>query len=96
MDLKTFTLHEFDSSILFFSRIEMDFTELMNTEIDYMNDIYNWLFVVPLGEKVADYFLLNLSCALAGNLMKRFFFGLGSGNSGKSTLVKAYSSSLEN
>ena len=26
--------------------------------------------------------------------MKRFFFGLGSGNSGKSTLVKAYSSSF--
>ena len=26
--------------------------------------------------------------------MKRFFFGLGSGNSGKSTLVKAYTSSF--
>ena len=50
--------------------------------------------MITLGEKVADYFLLNLSRALAGNLMKRFFFGLGSGNSGKSTLVKAYSSSF--
>ena len=54
-----------------------------------MNSIYDRLFNIPLGPDFADYFLLNLSRGLAGDLVKRICFCLGDTNTGKSTIVKA-------
>jgi phage/plasmid-associated DNA primase len=42
-----------------------------------------------LGETVGDFFIYNLARGLAGDVMKRIIFGLGYGNTGKSTLSKA-------
>ena len=54
-----------------------------------MNSIYDRLFNIPLGPDFADYFLLNLSRGLAGDLVKSICFCLGDTNTGKSTIVKA-------
>ena len=52
----------------------MNYNEQEHREQMYSNDIYKRLFVVPLGEDVGNYFLLNLARALGGDNMKRFFF----------------------
>ena len=43
---------------------------------------------------MGNYFLLNIARGIAGDLMKKFFFGLGDTNAGKSTIVKACASSF--
>ena len=53
-----------------------------------MMDVKNRFFNIPLGDEVGDYFLLQLARGLAGELMKKIMFGLGSSNNGKSTLVE--------
>ena len=54
--------------------------------------LFKWYFstINTLREELVFSFLLNIARALAGDLLKRFLFGWGSGNSGKSTLAKAY------
>ena len=54
-----------------------------------MNSIYDRFFNIPLGPDFSDYFLLNLSRGLAGDLVKWICFCLGDTNTGKSTIVKA-------
>jgi hypothetical protein len=54
-----------------------------------MEDIKKRLFHLSLGENAGNYFLLQISRALAGDVMKKILFGLGVSNSGKSVLCKA-------
>ena len=54
-----------------------------------MMDVKNRMFDVPFGNEIGDFLLLQLSRALAGDLMKRIMFGLGPSDCGKSTLVEA-------
>jgi hypothetical protein len=55
-----------------------------------MKSVYHRLFVIPLGEEMAKWTLTNLARGIAGDMIKRFIFGIGSGDSGKSTLVSAF------
>ena len=89
-------VEEFNPDIVFFAGININYYEQSHAQINYSNDLFHRLFVIPLGDELANYFLLNLARALAGDMMKRFLFGLGCGNSGKSTLVKAYQLSFGN
>ena len=59
-----------------------------------MMDVKRKFFDFPLGIEIGDFFLLQLSCGLAGDLMKKIMFGLGPSNSDKHTLVEACQLSL--
>ena len=72
--------------ILFMAKIDH---ELENFDNEYIDDIKNRFFHVPLGKDVGDYFALNIARGLAGDKMKRILFGLGAKNNGKSLLTKA-------
>ena len=79
----------YNPEILFIGKIPHDFTYLCDEDIDYMNTIKTRLFHNPLGIELGDYLLLNLARGLSGELMKRFLFGLGGTNGGKSVLTDA-------
>ena len=59
-----------------------------------MNDVYQRIFLVPLGPDFADYFILNLARSIAGDIMKRICFCIGDTNCGKSTITKACENSF--
>jgi len=62
---------QFDPQVLFFNKIQYDYDPYITEEdTKYMNSIYDRLFNIPLGPDFADYFLLNLSRGLAGDLVK--------------------------
>ena len=96
LDLTTGLFYtEFNPEFLFFDRIEDNYDDnLTQEELEYMNDIYQRLFVLPLGTEFSDYYLLNLARGLAGDLVKRCCFGIGSRDTGKSTIGKACMSSF--
>ena len=79
----------FNKDIVFSGKINHDYKEFTKTDEEYMESIKKRLFYDPLGKEVGDYFILNLSRGLAGDRMKRIFFGLGFSNTGKSTITKA-------
>ena len=79
----------FNPEILFIGRIHHDLKALSAKEIEYMETIKLKLFHNPLGKELGDYLLLNLARDLSGELMKRFLFGLGGTNGGKSILTEA-------
>jgi hypothetical protein len=81
----------FNPNIVFFGRIHIDFDQFDNA---YIEDIRMRLFVNPLGEEMGDYLIQNLARALAGDLLKKFLFGLGGTDGGKSMLTKAISNSI--
>jgi hypothetical protein len=86
--------YEFDPKIVFMNRIPHNFEALSAQEMEYMASVEKRLFIDPLGAEVADYWLLNLARGLAGDLMKRLLFGLGSTDCGKSTITTACKNSL--
>ena len=93
-DMETGTFYDkFDSKIVFHYKIYRNFD---NSKIDndYIQDVKQRFIYNQLGENVGNYFLLNIARGLAGNIMKKFFFGLGDTNTGKSTIVKACKSTF--
>ena len=95
LNLKTGIFYnDFDPDIVFFSRIPIKYKQLNDEGVTYMMDVKNRMFDVPLGNEFSDFFLLQLSHTLAGDLMKRIMFGLGPSDCGKSTLVEACQSSF--
>ena len=85
------TSDEFDSNIIFMESIPFDFDESFNDEerISHVNDI---LFRTPFGDEVGEYYKLNIARGLAGDAgdgMKRFIVGIGSTNTGKTTISLA-------
>ena len=79
---------DFDPKIVFFYRIERNYN-VNNLNIDYINDIKQRFFYNQLGEDIGNYLILNFARSLAGDRMKKIFFGLGETNAGKSTIVIA-------
>lgn len=89
LDLLTGIFHkEFDPKIVFIYKINQNYDPETIDDV-YLSDIKTRLFENPLGKDVADFFLLSLSRGIAGDIMKRILFGLGSSNGGKSTITKA-------
>jgi hypothetical protein len=80
----------YDHSIIFIEQISHDFIPLCNDKDfiaeDYIASIKKRLFIDPFGDDVAEYYLLNIARGLAGDVMKRALFGIGDGNTGKSTI----------
>lgn len=79
-------VYGFNPDIVFFGRIHHDF-EICDE--DYMNDIRERLFYLPLGKEQGEYMVQNLARGLMGDTMKRFMFGLGGTNCGKSVMTSA-------
>ena len=87
LDMSTGVFYkEFDPSIVFFNRIERNYT-VDNLDVEYVKDIKQRFFYNQLGEDVGNYLILNVARSLAGDRMKKIFFGLGETNAGKSTIV---------
>ena len=93
-DKKTY---KFNPDIVFFERILKEFNTDADLSIlsEYSNDIRTRFFYNVLGEKLGDYYILQLSRGLMGDLMKRILFSLGDTNTGKSVLSYAIKKSLE-
>lgn len=85
---------EFDPDVVFRNNIDIELDD--DFEESYMEDVYHRLFVTPLGADMAKWTLTNLARGLAGDMMKRFIFGIGDGDSGKSTLVSAFTNTFGN
>ena len=77
----------FEPNIVFFYRVQRYYN--VDVDNDYINDVRQRIFYNQLGSDVGDYLILNLARSLAGNKMKKIFFGLGETNAGKSTYVNA-------
>jgi hypothetical protein len=89
-DMKTNEFHSgFNKDIVFSGKIPHDYKSFTIKDDEYIESIKRRLFYEPLGKEVGDYFILNLARGLAGDRMKRIFFGLGFSNTGKSTVTKA-------
>ena len=80
--------NEFNPKIVFMYSIPLEYNN-NNIDREYMNDIKNRLFYNQLNSTVGDYLILSLSREIAGDHMKKIFFGLGDTNAGKSTIVTA-------
>ena len=83
----------FNPKIVFYYKIYRNYDE-NEIDINYINDVKLRFIYNQLGETVGNYLLLQLSRGLAGDIMKKFIFGLGSANNGKSTIVKACTSAF--
>jgi phage/plasmid-associated DNA primase len=80
-------IDKFNPSIVFFSKIHLDFREFDDEGIHILK---KKLFFDPLGEEVGNYLIQVLSRSLMGDKMKKIFFGLGGSNCGKSTITTAF------
>jgi hypothetical protein len=79
----------FNPKIVFMGKIHQDFEIMSESDIEYVEDVKQRLFITPLGNDVGNYFILNLARGLAGDMMKRTLFCLGGTNCGKSIATKA-------
>ena len=91
LDLRSNIFYDiFNPELVFSGKIYQDYNSTFTTEEEtYIESIKKRLFYEPLGKDVGDFFIYNLSRGLAGDMMKRIMFGLGSSNTGKSTITKA-------
>lgn len=91
---------DYDNSIIFLEIIDRDYVPLSYVEEIECEKYKKMLFYDSFSKDVGDYYLLQLSRALAGNCMKRALFGIGPGNTGKSfigsTMKNAFTSYIGN
>lgn len=81
----------FNPEIVFGGKIYQDYNPIFSADEEkYIESIKMRLFYEPLGKDFGDFFILNLSRGLAGDMMKKIMFGLGPSNTGKSTITKAF------
>jgi hypothetical protein len=84
------TENGFNSPEIFFVyKINHDFTNFTDEDIEYIASIKKRLFYDPLGVEQGDCLAINIARGLAGDKMKRMIMGLGSSNCGKSILSTA-------
>ena len=81
---------DYDHSIIFLEQTSYAYEECCDES--YIADVKKRLFILPFGEAISDFYLLNLARGLAGDAMKRILFGVGNGDSGKSTITMALKS----
>jgi hypothetical protein len=79
-------LKSLSDEVYFFEKCPYDFSFVEKTDID---DIRKRFFTDPLGYECGKYFSTMIARAIAGDVMKRFIFCIGAGNTGKSTLTQA-------
>jgi hypothetical protein len=84
----------FNPNIVFMERILKDFIPFDEEQMEYMETIRKRFFNDVLGEQLGDYYILQLARGLMGDLMKKFLFGLGTTDCGKSVLTQALKKSL--
>lgn len=77
---------EYDRSIVFLEIIDRDYILLNYDEKIKLEEYKTKIFYTSFSKNVGDYYLLQLSRALAGDCMKRMLFGIGPGNTGKSII----------
>ena len=87
-------INGFNPEIVFMYRIDHNYTHFDDSDMVYMESIKEKLFTKPLGEDVGNYWILNIARGLAGDVMKKIMFGLGSGDTGKGVFTKACMSSM--
>ena len=91
LDMNTGNFYKtFNPEIVFMARLTMKYKRLNAEGLDYMMDVKRRFFDIPLGQEVGDFFLLQLSRALAGDVRKKIMFGIGPANNGKSTFIEAF------
>lgn len=78
--------NEYDMSIVFLEIIDRDYVPLNCDEKIKLEEYKKKIFHTSFSKDVGDYYLLQLSRALAGDCMKRMLFGIGAGNTGKSII----------
>lgn len=83
----------FNPDIVFHYKIYRNYEDT-NIDLNYIDDVRARFIYNQLGENVGNYLLLQLARGLAGDIMKKFLFGLGDANNGKSTIVKACQSAF--
>lgn len=92
--------NDYDDSIIFLEIIDRDYVPLSELEKIEYKKYKKMLFYDSFSKDVGDYYLLQLSRALAGNCMKRALFGIGPGNTGKSfigsTMKNSFTSYIGN
>ena len=81
--------HKYNPDIVFIYRIDHDYIEPTEEDLEYMETIRQRIFLLSLGEEQGQYLLELISRGISGEKMKRIFFGLGPSNSGKSIISKA-------
>ena len=84
---------EYTPDIVFMWRLNYDYNYTIDN--DYVDSIRRRFFYEPLGVDVGDYYLEQLSRAVAGDVIKKFFLCIGSsGDNGKSTITNILNSVL--
>ena len=84
---------DYTPDIVFMWRLNYDYN--FNIDNDYVDSIRRRFFYEPLGVDVGDYYLEQLSRAVAGDVIKKFFLCIGSsGDNGKSTITNILNSVL--
>ena len=66
--MSTGTLYKFNPKIFFFARLSINHKSLNDEGIKYMMEVKEKFFDIPLGQEVGDFFLLQLSRGLAGDI----------------------------
>ena len=79
----------FNRDIVLVYRIDHEFCNYTEEDMNYINTIQERLFKLPLGKDVGKYLSLSLARGLEGDRMRRIMFGLGMTNTGKGILTKA-------
>jgi hypothetical protein len=79
-------LNYLSDDVYFFEKCPYDFSFVDEVEIA---DVRKRFFTDPLGYECGKYFSTMIARAIAGDIMKRFVFCVGAGNTGKSTLTQA-------
>jgi len=77
---------EYTPDIVFMWGLNYDYN--FNIDNDYVDSIRTRFFYEPLGVDVSDYYIEQLSRAVAGDVIKKYFLCIGSlGDNGKSTIT---------
>jgi hypothetical protein len=79
-------LDKLSDDVYFFEKCPYDFSFVDEAEIA---DVRKRFFTDPLGYECGKYFSTMIARAIAGDVMKRFVFCIGAGNTGKSTITQA-------
>ena len=98
LDMKSKVFYKvFNPEIVSFNRLEWDYNpDEEDDNHEYRQSIINRFFVNPLNAHSGSYLIVELAKALAGDLDKRFIFGLGTSNCGKSILTTAIKNAFGN
>lgn len=89
---------EFTEEIYFFYKLRYNYVEHSADDHEfnaYMASVKRRFFTDQHGEEVGSYLLETFARAIAGEQMKTIFFGLGTGDTGKSFFIKMFESVFE-